>query len=362
MQVGVFIPIANNGWLISTTAPQYAPTFDLNNAIVQGAERCGMEFALSMIKLRGFGGKTEFWEHALESFTLMAGLAATTKRIRLYATAATLAMPPAIVARMVSTIDSISHGRFGLNVITGWQRPEYDQMGIWPGDEFFKHRYEWLSEYVTVLRDLWDNGRSDFHGRFFTMNDCRLSPRPSAPVKIICAGQSEAGMAFTAAHADYNFCFGKGVNTPSAFAATTARLRAATAKVGREIETFALFMIIADQTDAAAMARWEHIKAGADTEALDWLSVQAGVDKTSGADTNVRQMASAESGVNINMGTLVGSYASVAAMLDEVAQVPGCGGVLLTFDDFVAGIDVFGKHIQPRMTSRRHVPAQLEAA
>jgi pyrimidine oxygenase len=58
-----------------------------------------------MIKLRGFGGKTQFWEHNLESFTLMAGLAAVTSRIKLYATAATLTLPPAIMARMAVTID-----------------------------------------------------------------------------------------------------------------------------------------------------------------------------------------------------------------------------------------------------------------
>ena len=75
----------------------------------------GCDFALSMIKLRGFGGKSEFWDHNLELFTLMAGLAAVTKRIRLYATAATLTMPPAIVARMASTIDNIAPGRFGVN-------------------------------------------------------------------------------------------------------------------------------------------------------------------------------------------------------------------------------------------------------
>ena len=39
MQIGVFIPIGNNGWLISTAAPQYLPTFDLNKEIVQKAER-----------------------------------------------------------------------------------------------------------------------------------------------------------------------------------------------------------------------------------------------------------------------------------------------------------------------------------
>jgi hypothetical protein len=103
MKIGVFVPIGNNGWLISTHAPQYMPTFELNKAIVQKAEHYGFDFALSMIKLRGFGGKTEFWDHNLESFTLMAGLAAVTSRIQIYATAATLTLPPAIVARMAST-------------------------------------------------------------------------------------------------------------------------------------------------------------------------------------------------------------------------------------------------------------------
>jgi pyrimidine oxygenase len=53
------------------------------------------------------------------------------------------------------------------------------------------------------------------------------------------------------------------------------------------------------------------------------------------------------------MGTLVGSYAKVAAMLDEIAQVPGTGGVLLTFDDFLVGVDKFGQRIQPLMKSRQ---------
>ena len=119
MEVGVFIPIGNNGWLISTASPQYKPSFDLNREVVQIAESYGLDFALSMIKLRGFGGKSEFWDYNLESFTLMAGLAAVTSRIKLFATVPTLAIPPAIAARMAVTIDSISHGRFGLNVITG---------------------------------------------------------------------------------------------------------------------------------------------------------------------------------------------------------------------------------------------------
>ena len=362
MKVGVFIPIGNNGWLISKNAPQYMPTFELNKEIVLGAERHGFDFALSMIKLRGFGGETEFWEHNLESFTLMAGLAAVTSRIQLFATAATLTIPPAIVARMAATIDSISQGRFGVNLVTGWQRPEYSQMGLWPGDEHFERRYDYLAEYAQILRELWETGRSDFKGDFFQMEDCRVSPRPQAAMKVICAGSSDAGMAFSAKYADYNFCFGKGVNTPAAFASNAERLMAETATTGRQVGTYVLFMIIADETDAAALAKWEHYKAGADHEAIAWLGQQGAADKRATTDTNIRQMADPSSAVNINMGTLVGSYATVARLLDEVAAVPGTDGVLLTFDEFVGGVAAFGERVQPLMASREAVVAGLASS
>lgn len=361
MNVGVFIPIGNNGWLISENAPQYKPSFELNKQITLEAERYGMDFALSMIKLRGFGGKTEFWDYNLESFTLMAGLAAATTKIKLFATAPSLLLPPAMVARMAATIDSISGGRFGVNLVTGWQRPEYSQMGMWPGDEFFSTRYAYLSEYIQVLRDLWETGHSDFKGDHFQMDDCRMAPQPQAPMKVICAGQSDAGMAFSARYADYNFCFGKGVNTPTAFKPAADKLIEAVAKTGREVTSYVLMMVIADETDEAAFAKWEHYKAGADTEAIAWMAQQGAADTKSGGDTNVRQMTdpTSPSAVNINMGTLVGSYASVARMLDEMADVPGTEGVLLTFDDFVAGVRAFGEQIQPLMKSRAHVDSPV---
>ena len=356
MQVGVFVPINNNGWLISSTSPQYMPSFDLNKAIAQRAEHHGLDFLLSMIKLRGFGGKTEFWEYGLESFTLMAGLAAVTSKIKIYATCPTLVIPPAFAARMCNTIDSISHGRFGLNLITGWQRPEYSQMGLWPGDEHFRRRYDMLSEYAQILRELWATGVSDFKGEFYQMEDCRVRPVPESDMKIICAGSSDDGLAFSAKYADYAFCLGKGVNTPTAFAFNNDRLKAATVKTGRDVSVFVLVMIIADETDDAAYAKWMHYRDGVDQAAVAWLGEQGAADTTS-TTTNVRQLADKESAVNLNMGTLVGSYANVARMLDEMATVPGTGGVLLTFDDFLEGVENFGTRIQPLMKSRAGITA-----
>jgi len=193
MQVGVFIPIGNNGWIISETSPKYKPTFELNKEIVQKAESYGFDFALSMIKMRGYGGVTQHWDYNLESFTLMAGLAAVTKKIKLFASTPILVLPPAVVARMASTIDSIAPGRFGVNIVTGWQTAEYDQMGMWPGSDYFGYRYEYATEYVQIMQELWTKGESDFKGKHFTMNDCKLLPMPSEPIKLIGAGQSGPG-------------------------------------------------------------------------------------------------------------------------------------------------------------------------
>ncbi|TYC61849.1 pyrimidine utilization protein A [Rhodobacterales bacterium] len=360
MDIGVFIPIGNNGWLISTTSPQYKPSFELNKQVVQKAESYGLDFALSMIKLRGFGGKAEFWDYNLESFTLMASLAAVTERIKLFASTAVLTLPPAIVARMATTIDSIAPGRFGVNIVSGWQMAEYDQMGIWPGDDYFGYRYDYSSEYVKIMKDLWETGECTFDGEHFTMTDCMMKPMPENRIEIVAAGQSPRGMKFAAEYADYNFVMGSGINTPTAYAPGNERLIAAAAETGRDVGAYVLFMVIADETDELAKAKWENYRAGADVDALAWMADQGGKDSNADASSTAKSINLPEGAVNFNMGTIVGSYESVAKMLDEAAEVPGTKGIMLTFDDFLVGLDQFGQKIQPLMKSRSAVQVAAE--
>ena len=355
MDIGVFIPINNNGWIISATSPQYMPSFELNKQVVLKAEAYGLDFALSMIKLHGFGGKTEFWDHGLESFTLMAGLAAVTQRIMLYASTAVLTIPPAIVARMASTISDISGGRFGVNVVSGWHKIEYSQMGLWPGDHHFGERYDYSTEYVRVMQELWAQGHSDLKGRYFQMDACKLSPRPVAPIKLVAAGQSDRGMEFAAQYCDFNFALGEGVNEPTKAAGVPARMLAHAAKTGRDVGSYMLYMVIADETDETALAKWQLYNEGADVGALAHLLGKVAED-TAWSDTSMAAaIQRADLPINFNMGTLVGSYARVAAMLDEASTIPGVKGIMLTFDDFLAGMDAYGTRIQPLMHCRKHI-------
>jgi pyrimidine oxygenase len=355
MDIGVFIPINNNGWIISATSPQYMPSFELNRQVVEKAEAFGFEFALSMIKLHGFGGKTEFWDHGLESFTLMAGLASVTKRIRLYASTAVLTLPPAMVARMASTIDNISGGRFGVNIVSGWHKVEYTQMGLWPGDAHFGKRYDYSTEYVTIMKQLWETGSSDFKGEYFQMDQCQLSPRPQVPVKLVSAGQSDRGMEFAAQYCDFNFALGEGVNEPKKAADVPRRMLEHAAKAGRDVGSYMLYMIIADETDAAALAKWDLYNQGADKAALAHLLGHAADDVNTQATSMAASIQRSASPINFNMGTIVGSYATCAKLLDDVATMPGVKGIMLTFDDFLLGMDNFGTRIQPLMRCRSHV-------
>jgi pyrimidine oxygenase len=363
MQMGVFVPTLSGGWLITPARKPCEPSFDFLRHVVQRAEHYGMEFALSPVKFRGFGGPSEFWDRGMEAITLTAGLAAVTSRIRLFASIATLTIHPAITARMTATIDSISHGRFGLNIVSGWSAPEYVQMGLWPGEAHYKRRYEYTTEYVHIMRELWEKGRLNFSGEFFKLDDCVLAPTPEHQIELVCAGQSDRGMDFCAEYGNYMFCVATGVNKPDAHRDITQRLQKAAQRRSRKVGAFLIMMIIADETDEAAFAKWRHYNETVDRVAIGNVFGAASAD-TSGQDSSTRALATdvkqaapvPDGAVNLNFATLVGCYASVASMLDQAGQVPGTAGIMLVLDDYEHGIDTFGRKIQPLMQSR---PANL---
>ncbi len=119
-------------------------------------------------------------------------------------------------------------------------------------------------------------------------------------------------------------------------------------------------MIIADETDEAAMAKWEHYVAGTDHEAVAWSRAQAGADPYAAANSTAGRLRSRD-GTPFGGSRLIGSYATIARLLDEMSEIEGLAGVMLTFDDFVKGVENFGQRIQPLMKSRRGILAKAAA-
>ena len=130
-------------------------------------------------------------------------------------------------------------------------------------------------------------------------------------------------------------------------------MEAAAARTGRDVGNYVLVMIIADETDEAAVAKWKRYNEGIDHDAPTWMTGEAEADPNLAAGSTADVIGSRRRAINFTMGTLIGSYASVARMLDEMATVTATKGIMMVFDDFLIGVEQFGQHIQPLMKSRK---------
>jgi pyrimidine oxygenase len=332
---GVFLPIANNG-MIASTAYQYMPTFELNRSIAQTGEAYGYSFVFSMTKWRGYGGKTQHWDYATESLTLTSALAASTNTISLVSSIALPTLHPAVAARMAATIDDVSNGRLIVNIVAGWNKHEYTQMGLWPGDGYYGYRYDYAAEYTKILRELWEKGRCTFNGKYFQLEDCLCLPKPTRRIPLIGAGQSETGMRSATQWADYNFVFGS-LETASEL---TARTHQFAQENKRVVKTYILIAVVTAPTDSEADERLEHINETVDIEAVEtWRSL--GVADAKGS-ASTRHKADAFMGVT----PVVGSYQRVADYFIEL-QRRGVSGASIFFPDWANDVKAFGQHVIP---------------
>lgn len=348
MKLGVFLPNGQNGYILSNASPQFVPTFEHMLAITREAENIGLDFILSMIKYRGLGGEAGYWDSCLDSISLTSALAAATERIELYATVPVLGIHPAVAARMIATVNDVSRGRTGVNIVTGWNKREYSQMGLWPSADYHARRYELTAEYICIMRALWRDGRLTHHGEFYDLEDCECFPTTGRDIPIVCAGQSSQGVKFTAEFAEYNFVFGG----PDKLRSIAQPVLAEAAKHGRKVGTLALVTIIAAETDAEAERQWRGIVAGADHVAVTNVMKSASMDSnTDGTSKHFLEglTASVEEGnmAFMSFPVIHGSYESVARQILRLEAHTGIAGLLMTFVDWVPGVRAFGQRILP---------------
>jgi pyrimidine oxygenase len=360
LELGVFLPIGNNGFMMSHAAPQYHPTFEHNRQIALLAEEIGLDYVFSMSKWRGYGGDTEFWDHTLESVSLMIGLAAVTQRIGLIATVNPLLFHPAAMAKIIATADDIAGGRFGLNLITGSAMEEYDQMGVVP-EGYAGRRYDYLSEWTTVLKRLWTEDRVSHSGEFFHLEDCMSSPKPrQLPYpRLVCAGTSGEGLAFTAREADYSFLGG---NTVDMVKNASHEAKALAAQSGRRLKTATVINVVQRATRTEAEEYFAHLQAHADMHAID--SIAATFGRQGRESATVRAQRAELDGVRISYAgrPVVGDADDVAAAVSDLAVMGDLDSVLLVFPDYLDGLRRFDEGVLPMLRRDFDVGRRVAAA
>ena len=342
IELGVFMPIGNNGFLISRTAPQYAPSFALNKEIALLAESCGFDYVFSMSKWRGFGGATHFWDATLESVTLMTGLAAVTSRIGLIATIQPVLLPPAVAAKMAATIDDLSKGRLGINIVTGSLLDEYEQMGILP-PEYGLNRYRYAAEWLHVVKRLWTEDSVTFDGEWFHLRDCRSGPKPVQKPHpyLVCAGASDEGFRFTAREGNCSFLSGITIEQTKQ---QSRRMKTIAAEYDRDIKTATTLFPIIEESEAAAKRLLQHYQDGADTDALAALSEAYGRKNRDSAKDRILKL---KQDVSYASPMLAVTPAMLAAMIEELIVDGGIDSVQMLFPDYIAGLKAFHAEVMP---------------
>ncbi|HVE11707.1 MAG TPA: LLM class flavin-dependent oxidoreductase [Paraburkholderia sp.] len=338
---GIWALVHGSRAALQDPAEPYDASWQRNKALVLEAERLGFDSVL--VAQHTMNPHDENLDQ-LEAWTASAALASLTQRIEIIAAVKPYLYHPVVLAKMAQQIEHISGGRFALNLVNAWNRPELDRAGI----GFAEHdaRYAYGREWIEVVSSLLSGARTTFHGQHFHVDDYLLRPADPfrARPRIYVGGESEPARELVAAHGDVWFINGQPLDD---VARLIADLRARPRAAGAAPLRFGLsaFVIAAD-TDAAAQDHLAHLFALAERDAPLRERQKAHIDP----HAVMHQTFARTPRVGSNGGTaagLVGSFDTVARRIAEFHRA-GVELFMLQFQPFEASMRVFAQQVLPR--------------
>jgi dimethylsulfone monooxygenase len=352
MLLGLFLPIQSGGWSPSRLPRSTSWEFDYNARLTQRAEELGFDLVFGLAQWMGkggTGGTIHFREQSLDPFITATSLAVITQRIILISTIHILygSWHPLYLAKFGATIDHISHGRWGLNVVTGFVPSEARMFG----NEQIAHdtRYVMASEFTEMMKALWaSNENLSVEGQYWRLIDAFVTPKPrfGRPLLVNATG-SPAGIAYAAKHSDLVFITSPGGGQVDAALAALPKhndeIKSKAAELEREVKTIINPMIICRSTEQEARAYYDSIVAAADVEAIEGFIGR----RLSGDAKGWKTDFGAYRAVGGNM-QIVGSPTQIVERFLQLKKA-GCDGVQLTFFDFAADLEFFGSEVLPLM-------------
>jgi len=171
-----------------------------------------------------------------EAWSVLAALAEATERVELAPLVACTAFHnPVIIAKKAATIDEISDGRLILGLGAGWNLPDFQPYGF-PYD----HRVGRFEEAFTIIRTLLADGEIDFHGTYYDLPDCILTPNGprKGDLPLLVGSIGERMLRATLPYVDaWNVWFEDFRNDPIELRVVMRRVDAIAEEVGRDPAT-----------------------------------------------------------------------------------------------------------------------------
>ncbi|GGK21742.1 LLM class flavin-dependent oxidoreductase [Salinarimonas ramus] len=249
-KLGIFSTNADGGLAITTVPERWGASWADNLAAVRIADEAGLEFALPIARWRGFGGETRVREWSFETFTWAAALAAATRHIGLFATVHVPLVHPVYAAKALATVDHVSGGRAGLNLVCGWNPDEFAMFGASIDEDPYARAGEWIE---IVERAYASDEPFDYPGRYYDLKG--VVSRPASvqvprPVTMNAAF-GPPGRAFAARHCDYLFSTFSDIADGARHVADIGGRAAAE---GREVGLYTVCHVVCRETQEEAEA------------------------------------------------------------------------------------------------------------
>jgi len=345
--LGSFATNCSGGMTVSTLPERWTADWDSNLKLARMLDAAGVDFMLPIARWIGYGGQTDFQGGVLETITWATGLLASTQHITVFGTIHTSANHPVVVAKQLATMSQIGHGRVGLNVVAGWNKPEYEALGLQLPDDH-ETRYAYAQEWFDLIQKLWAaDAPFDWDGRFFHLKQSYSHPRPARLPPIINAAGSPQGRAFAVRNANFLF-------TPALDLGRSrdeiADLKDKAAAEGRQVDVLTFAHVVCRETEAEARAYWQHTLAHADWPAVDNL-VRLQIAHAQSFPHDL--LALVREGMAVGHGgfPLVGTPEQVA---DGICALRDAGfrGTTLSFVDYNAEFPFFRDHVLPILAAR----------
>src|SRR5690349_4280375 len=240
LKIGLFGANCSSGRAVTKVPERWSGTWDDNLALVKTADQAGIDFMLPIGRWKGYGGDTGYQEATLETVTWATGLLAATKRITVFGTVHAPLFHPIVAAKQMVTADHVGNGRFGLNLVVGWNEGEFDMFGVRQRDH--EERYEYGREWLDVVKELWSpRDKFDLKNRYFDLKGIRAQPKPAGGVRpvIMNAGASATGRAFAIRNCDAFFTNAMGLTLEQQGDVVRTAQEEARA-VGRELDVYTI--------------------------------------------------------------------------------------------------------------------------
>ena len=345
-KLGVFGTNCSNGCTITHAETTFEPTYEHNVKIAQLADNLGFEMLVPVGRWRHFGGTTKFNGTNMEVYTWATAMACNTKEIMCFATSHVPTVHPILAAKQAATIDQISKGRFGLNVVCGWFKPEMEMFGVeqLPHDD----RYKMANEWMEVVNRLWTENDFDHRGDFYKVDQGFLSPKPiqnPRPI-VINAGSSPAGRDFSARHADYNFL---SINTFEQAAEAANDITKRANEYNRKCSTMSYGLICCRDTEKEANELYKNI-----VDKGDWGATNTIIDLMLGENFSYGDNKDAIKAMGERFIAGWGSYPLVGTpekIVDEMLKISNLGveGYIVSWLDYLEEMKYFGEKVLPLM-------------